>query len=39
MTEKDKCVYLMEFHWTEVSIYLEKAWEKRTNIYISKYKL
>ncbi len=30
MTDKDKFVYLMEFHWKEVSVYLEKAWEKRT---------
>ncbi len=32
MTEQDKFGYLMEFHWKEVSIYLEKAWEKRINI-------
>ncbi len=25
MTDKDKFVYLMEFHWKEVSVYLEKA--------------
>ncbi len=35
MTQKDKFVYFMEFHWKEVSVsvYLEKTWEKRTNIY------
>ncbi len=32
MTDKDKFVYLMEFQWKEVSVYLEKAWEKRTDI-------
>ncbi len=32
MTDKDKFVYLMEIHWKEVSVYLEKAWEKRTDI-------
>ncbi len=32
MTDKDKFVYLMEFHWKDVSVYLEKAWEKRTDI-------
>ncbi len=32
MTDKDKFVYLMEFHWKEVSVYLEKACEKRTDI-------
>ncbi len=32
ITDKDKFVYLMEFHWKELSVYLEKAWEKRTNI-------
>ncbi len=26
MTDKDTFVYLMEFHWKEVSVYLEKAW-------------
>ncbi len=31
MTDKNKFVYLMEVHWIEVSIYLEKAWEKRSN--------
>ncbi len=32
MTDQNKFVYLMEFHWKKVSVYLEKAWEKRTNI-------
>ncbi len=32
MTDKDKFGYLMEFHWKKVSVHLEKAWEKRTDI-------
>ncbi len=32
MTDQDKFVYLMEFHWKKVCIYLEKTWEKRPNI-------
>ncbi len=26
LTDQDKFVYLMEFQWKEVSVYLEKAW-------------
>ncbi len=29
ITDQDKFVYLMKFHWKEVSLYLEKAWDKR----------
>ncbi len=36
---EDNFVYLMEFHWKEVSVYLTKAWEKRTHILTSKHKL
>ncbi len=32
MIDQDKFVYLMEFHWKEFRVYLEKAWEKRTDI-------
>ncbi len=32
MTEQDKVMYLREFHSKEVSAYLEKAWENRTNV-------
>ncbi len=28
MTDKDKFGYLMEFHWKEVSVYLEKHGRK-----------
>jgi hypothetical protein len=32
MSDRDKFLYLMEFNWKEVSVYLDKAWEKRTNV-------
>ncbi len=32
MTDKDKFIYLMKYHWKDVSQYIELAWDKRTNI-------
>ncbi len=32
MTDKDKFIYLMQYHWKDVSHYIELAWDKRTNI-------
>ncbi len=32
MTDKDKFIYLMKYHWKEVSHYIELVWDKRTNI-------
>jgi hypothetical protein len=37
MSDRDKFCYLMEFNWKEVSVYLDKAWEKRTNVLYLKY--
>ncbi len=39
MTNKDKFVHLMEFHYKEVSVYLEKNGRKEHKFYISKHKL
>ncbi len=32
MTDKDKLIYLMKYHWKDVSQYIELACPKRTNI-------
>ncbi len=32
MTDKDKFIYLMKYHWKEVRHYIELACDKRTNI-------
>ncbi len=35
MTDKDKFIYLMKYHWKDVSEYIELAWDKRIIIYNS----
>ncbi len=36
MTDKHKFIYLMKYHWKDVSQYIVLVWDKRTNIiYIS----
>ena len=32
MSDEDKLIYLMNFHWKDLSVYVEKAWDKRNNI-------
>ncbi len=32
MTDKEKIIYLMKYHWKDVSQNIELAWDKRTNI-------
>ncbi len=32
MPDRDKFIYLMKYHWKDVSQYIELAWDKRTNI-------
>ncbi len=32
MTDTEKVIYLMKYHWKDVSQYIELAWDKRTNI-------
>ncbi len=32
MTDNDKFIYLIKYHWKEVSHYIELVWDKRTNI-------
>jgi hypothetical protein len=32
MPNEGKLVYLTNHHWKELSIYIEKAWEKRIDI-------
>ncbi len=32
MSNEEKLVYLTNHHWTELSIFIEKAWDKRNEI-------
>ncbi len=32
MTDNEKFIYLMKYHWKDVSQYIELVLEKRTNI-------
>ncbi len=33
MSNEEKLVYLTNHHWTELGIFIEKAWDKRSEIW------
>ncbi len=34
MTDEDKLIYLMKYHWKDVRQYIELAWDKELILYI-----